>query len=81
MFDKAKGETQMLEYLLEEIEKALETKFEKEFPDIFEVFAKGYLPDEQRRNLVKILINKDNSAQLALHWHHYGCFKKTSIKH
>jgi hypothetical protein len=65
MFDKAKGETQMLEYLLEEIEKALETKLEKEFPDIFEVFAKGYLPDEQRKNLVEILKNKDNPAQIS----------------
>ncbi len=65
MFDKAKGETQMLEYLLEEIEKALETKFEKEFPDIFDIFAKGYLPDEQRKNLVEILINKDTDAQIS----------------
>jgi hypothetical protein len=65
MFDKAKGETQMLEYLLEEIEKALETKFEKEFPDIFEVFAKGYLPDEQRKNLVEILKNKDTDAKIS----------------
>lgn len=65
MFDKTKGETQMLEYLLEEIEKAPETKLEIEFPDIFDIFAKGYLPDEQRKNLVEILINKDNPAQIS----------------
>lgn len=65
MFDKTKGETQMLEYLLEEIEKAPETKLEIEFPDIFDIFAKGYLPNNERNNLVEILKNKDNPAQIS----------------
>ncbi len=65
MFDKSIQEEDMLIWLLKEIEKALETKLEKEFPDIFDIFAKGYLPDEQRTNLVEILKNKDTEAQIS----------------
>ncbi len=46
IFDKSKQAKEMLQYLLKEIENAENTKTEKQFTDVFEVFNKGYLENK-----------------------------------
>ncbi len=48
----------MLEYLLKEIENAENTKIEKHYADVFEVFDKGYLDASLRNDLLSILITE-----------------------
>lgn len=64
MFDKSIQEEEMMKWLLEEIKKAPETKLEIEFPDIFDIFTKGYLNNTARRDLVSILKNIDDEARI-----------------
>jgi hypothetical protein len=64
VFDKS-DEENMLAYLFEEISKSENTKIEKEYADVFEVFEKGYLDSKFRIELLKILktINDDAKNQ------------------
>ncbi len=64
LFDKSSQEEEMLEYLLKEIENAENTKIEKQYADVFEVFDKGYLDSSYRTDLLNILKNLENPTQL-----------------
>ena len=64
LFDKSSQEEEMLQYLLNEIENAENTKIEKQFADVFEVFDKGYLDSEKREDLLEIVKKLDNPSQL-----------------
>ncbi len=62
LFDKSSQEEEMLQYLLNEIENAENTKVEKQYADVFEIFDKGYLGSDFRTELLKILkTTNDNS--------------------
>jgi hypothetical protein len=62
LFDKSSQEEEMLQYLLNEIENAENTKVEKQFADVFEIFDKDYLGSDFRTELLKILkTTNDNS--------------------
>ncbi len=60
LFDKSTQEEEMLEYLLEEIGNAENTKIEKQFADVFEIFDKGYLDSTFRGHLIKLLKNSNS---------------------
>ncbi len=62
IFSKAEGSDELFKYLLAEIEKSEITKYEKEFANVFQVFEKGYLPNNMRGDLINILQNKENAA-------------------
>jgi len=55
LFDKSTQEEEMLEYLLKEIESAENTKIEKQFADIFDIFDKGFLDAVFKGHLLKLL--------------------------
>jgi hypothetical protein len=55
VFDKFSQQKEMLKYLLDEIEKSDTTKLENQFPDIFEIFDRKFLPESARVELYGIL--------------------------
>ena len=65
IFSKTLPKDEMFQYLVTEIEDSENTKIEKDYPDIFEVFDKGYLGSSFRIELFKILktLNKDSKNQ------------------
>ena len=65
IFSKNLPKNEMFQYLVTEIETSENTKIEKGYPDIFEVFDKGYLSNVFRIELFKILktLNKDSKNQ------------------
>lgn len=60
VFDKGEPKDILFQYLLNEINKAGITKLEKEYQDVFQVFEKGYLPNNMRDDLINILQNCKN---------------------
>ena len=64
LFDKSSQEEEMLQYLLNEIENSENTKIEKQYADVFEVFNKGYLTSSYRTDLLEILRNLENTSRL-----------------
>ena len=62
VFDKGEPKDILFQYLLNEINKAGITKLEKEYQDVFQVFEKGYLPNNMRDDLINILQNCKNST-------------------
>lgn len=63
IFDKS-DEEKMLAYLFEAIEKAEETKIEKQYEDVFEVFDKGYLEPSLRNDLLTVVKKLNDSANV-----------------
>ncbi len=65
IFSKTLPKDEMFKYLVTEIENSDNTKIEKDYSDIFEVFDKGYLGSSFRIELFKILktLNKDSKNQ------------------
>jgi len=55
LFDKSTQEEEMLQYLLEEIANAENTKIEKQYAEVFEIFDKGYLDASLRNDLLTIV--------------------------
>ncbi len=66
LFDKSTQEEEMLEHLLKEIENAENTKIEKQFVDVFEIFDKGYLDAIFRGHLYKLIktSNSDDPTEI-----------------
>ena len=64
LFDKSTQEEEMLEHLLEEIENAENTKIEKQFADVFEIFDKGYLDAELRNALLNVIRKLNDLADV-----------------
>jgi hypothetical protein len=66
LFDKSTQEEEMLEYLLSEINNAENTKIEKQFADVFEIFNKGYLDGIFRGHLLKLIktSNSDDPTEI-----------------
>ncbi len=64
LFDKSKQAEEMLQYLLEEIDKTENTKIEKQYADVFEVFDKGCLDASLRNDLINILKKLDDEAAI-----------------
>ncbi len=64
LFDKSTQEEEMLEYLLKEIENAENTKIEKQFADIFDIFDKGYLDASLRNDLLPIIKKLNDNANV-----------------
>lgn len=64
LFDKTSQEEEMLQYLLSEIKNAENTKIEKQFADVFEVFDKGFLDSSYRTDLLNVLKNLETPTQL-----------------
>jgi len=60
IFDKGSAKEELFNYLIDEINKADITKLEKEYADVFLVFEKGYLPNNMRGDILKILQNNTN---------------------
>lgn len=63
LFDKSTQEEEMLEYLLKEIENSNNTKIEKQYADVFQVFDNGYLENKFRTELLQILQSIEDSSQ------------------
>ena len=63
LFDKSTQEEEMLEHLLNEIDNAENTRIEKQYEDVFEVFEKGFLSNNFRTELLNILKNMKNPSQ------------------
>lgn len=65
IFSKTLPKDEMFQYLVAEIENSENTKIEKEYANVFEVFDKGYLGSSFRIELFKILktLNKDSKNQ------------------
>ncbi len=59
LFDKS-DEENMLIYLFKEISESENTKIEKEFKDVFEVFTNNHLESKFRIKLLNILKNRNN---------------------
>lgn len=66
IFSKSLPKDEMFRYLLSEIENAENTKIEKRFPDVFEIFDKGYLDEIFRGHLFKLLktSNSDDPTEI-----------------
>ncbi len=64
LFDKSSQEEEMLQYLLNKIENAENTKIEKEYAKVFDIFIKGYLDTSYRADLLEILKNLNNPSRL-----------------
>ena len=64
LFDKSTQEEEMLQHLLKEIENAENTKIEKHYADVFEVFDKGYLDASLRNDLLSILKKLNDNASV-----------------
>lgn len=66
IFSKTLPKNEMFEYLIAEIEEAENTKIEKQYADVFEVFDKGYLDATFRAHLLKLLktSNSDDSTEI-----------------
>jgi hypothetical protein len=64
LFDKSTQEEEMLEYLLGEIENAENTKIEKQYANVFEIFDKGYLDTSLRNDLLPIIKKLNDNANV-----------------
>ncbi len=62
LFDKSSQEEEMLQYLLNEIENAENTKIEKQFANVFEIFDKDYLDASLRNDLLTVIKKLDDIA-------------------
>jgi len=62
VFDKS-DEDKMLAHLFAEIINAANTKIEKQYADVFEVFDKSYLESKFRKKLLGILKNLEDESQ------------------
>jgi CheY-like chemotaxis protein len=63
IFSKTLPKDEMFQYLVAEIENSENTKIEKEYSDVFEVFDKGYLDSKFRIELLKILKTRNDDAK------------------
>lgn len=63
LFDKSSQEEDMFQYLLKEIANAENTKIEKQYADVFEIFDKAYLESKYRVKLVNILANLEDTSK------------------
>lgn len=64
LFDKSSQEEEMFQYLLNEIENAENTKIERQFVDVFEIFDKGFLEASLRNDLLTVIGKLDDSANV-----------------
>lgn len=61
LFRKTSDKEALFQYLLQEIANTKNTKIEKQYSDIFEIFTKDYLPERDYHNLLDILKKMDSS--------------------
>ena len=66
IFSKTLPKDEMFQYLVSEIEISENTKIEKEYADVFEIFDKGYLDATFRAHLLKLLktSNSDEPTEI-----------------
>ncbi len=64
IFSKTLPKDGMFQYLVTEIENSENTKIEKQYADVFEVFNNGYLTSSYRTDLLEILRNLENPSRL-----------------
>jgi CheY-like chemotaxis protein len=64
VFDKSTQEEELLQHLLKEIASAENTKIEKQYSEIFEIFNKGFLDASLRNDLLIAIKKLDDQANV-----------------
>lgn len=63
IYTKGDNSDDLFEGLLERIQNADKYQIELKYQDVFEIFKKGYLPNQQYSNLLELLLNSENASE------------------